>query len=47
MRGSGTDPGLDLFRGQLCCFDYRAIGEIGSVNSVLFYNGETRMAVNV
>jgi hypothetical protein len=45
VRSSNVDPGLDLVRGQACCIDDRAVGQVGAVDSVWVYGGEAGTAV--
>jgi hypothetical protein len=45
VRSSSIDPGLDLVRGQACCVDDRAVGQVGAVDSVWVYGGEAGTAV--
>jgi hypothetical protein len=39
------DPGLDLIRGQACCVNDRAVGQVGPIDSVWVYRGEAGAAV--
>lgn len=45
MRSPSIDESLDLFRGQACRVDDRAVSEVGTIDSVWVYMSEADLAL--